>query len=82
MYVGAGDLLAGVGLRARVIAVSGAAKDGGFVRGLSLADLTEPLLQGKIAMARPTAGTTGGHVAALYVAWGDEKASEYFKKLH
>jgi len=81
-YVGAGDLWAGVGLRARVIAVSGAAKEGGYVQGLSLADLTEPLLRGKVAMARPTAGTTGGHVAALFVVWGDEKATEYFKKLH
>ena len=63
-YVGAGDLWAGVGLRARVIAVSGAAEEGGYVQGLSLADLTEPLLRGKVAMARPTAGTTGGHVAA------------------
>ena len=33
-------------------------------------------------MARPTAGTTGGHVAALFVLWGDERATAYFRKLH
>lgn len=36
----------------------------------------------RIAMARPTAGTTGGHVAALYVLWGEAKADAYFKSLH
>ncbi|MGH7175898.1 MAG: extracellular solute-binding protein [Tepidisphaeraceae bacterium] len=63
------------GVRVRVIAVSGPAQVG------SLLDLTRPELKDRIAMARPTAGTTGGHVAALFVLWGDDAASEYFRKL-
>jgi iron(III) transport system substrate-binding protein len=49
------------------------------VKGLE--DLTRPALKGRITMARPTAGTTGGHVAAMYVLWGDEKADDYFRRL-
>ena len=33
-------------------------------------------------MARPTAGTTGSQVAALYALWGEEKADAFFKSLH
>lgn len=67
----------GMGLRVRVIAV---AADAPFpVKALS--DLLDPRLRGRITLARPTAGTTGGHVAALYVLWGDEKAGAYFKAL-
>lgn len=36
---------------------------------------------GVVAMARPTAGTTGGHVAAIYALWGEEKADAYFRAL-
>ena len=34
------------------------------------------------ALARPTAGTTGGHVASLYVTWGQKRADEFFTALH
>ncbi len=64
------------GLRARVIAV----KPGG-PRVSSLFDLRDPVLKGRAAMARPSAGTTGGHVAALFVLWGDEQARTYFREL-
>jgi 2-aminoethylphosphonate transport system substrate-binding protein len=47
-----------------------------------LRDLLRPELKGRIAIARPTAGTTGGHVAALYVLWGNERAEEFFRGLH
>jgi iron(III) transport system substrate-binding protein len=64
------------GLRARVIGV----KPGG--RSVSsLFDLRDPALKGRIAMAKPSAGTTGGHVAALFVLWGDEQARKYFQEL-
>jgi iron(III) transport system substrate-binding protein len=66
----------GSALRARVLAV---ASDRADITGLH--DLTRPELKGKIAMARPTAGTTGGHVAALYVLWGEPKFVEYFESL-
>ncbi len=71
------DLWAGNGLRARVIAVSA---DAG-ARIQSLEDLADPALRGRVAMARPTAGTTGSHVAALYVLWGQEKADAFFRAL-
>jgi len=64
-----------VGLRARVIGVHG------DTAARNLDDLTKPELKDKIAMAKPTAGTTGGHVAALYVLWGDERAKQYFRRL-
>jgi iron(III) transport system substrate-binding protein len=70
---------AGCGVRARVIGVyTGEGKPS--VVGLE--SLTDARLSKKIAMARPTAGTTGSHVAALYVVWGDAKADAFFKQLH
>ncbi len=44
-------------------------------------DFAEPDLKDRIAMARPTAGTTGGHVAALYTVWGAETADRFFRAL-
>ena len=38
-------------------------------------------LKPKVAIARPTAGTTGGHIAALFVLWGEDKAIDYLRKL-
>ena len=70
---------AGVGLRARVIAL-GQPPPAFEVK--SLDDLTDPRLKGQIAIARPTAGATGAHVAALYVVWGPERAKTFFRKLH
>jgi iron(III) transport system substrate-binding protein len=67
---------AGNGLRARVIA---GYKD---LKPNSVNDLTGSQFKGHIAMATPTAGTTGGHVAALYVLWGQAKADAYFHALH
>ncbi len=69
---------AGTALRARVIAVSDNLKDRKIT---SIRDLADPSLAGKIAMARPSAGTTAGHVAALYALWGNEKADAFFKSL-
>lgn len=47
-----------------------------------LSDLLRPELKGHLALARPTAGTTGGHVAALYVLWGKDRAENFFRGLH
>ena len=69
---------AGNGLRARVIAhhLGVAALPTG------IEDLgAEFPSNTKIAIARPTAGTTGGHVAALFVLWGEERTLDYFRKL-
>ena len=47
-----------------------------------LADLTDPRLKGKVAMSRPTAGATGAHLAAIYAAWGPDKAGAFLRSLH
>jgi iron(III) transport system substrate-binding protein len=67
---------AGNGLRARVIGVSP-----GSPAIDSVYNLRDPSLKDRIAMARPSAGTTGGHVAALYVLWGEDVARKYFRDL-
>jgi iron(III) transport system substrate-binding protein len=68
---------AGSGLRARVLAVNDAA---GSTKG-SLDDLLDPRFNYKVGLARPLAGTTGGHVAALYALWGEKKADDFFRRL-
>jgi iron(III) transport system substrate-binding protein len=65
------------GLRARVFAV--ATESEFFPNGIE--DLLKPEVKGRVGIARPTAGTTGGHVAALYVLWGDERAAKFFRAL-
>jgi iron(III) transport system substrate-binding protein len=70
---------AGAGLRVRVIAVSTRGEIKKPLR--SLADLTATELKGKVCMARPTAGTTAGHVAVLYTLLGKEKAERFFLDL-
>ncbi len=47
-----------------------------------LGDLLRPDLKGRVALARPTAGTTGGQVAALYSVLGSDPADAFFRKLH
>src|SRR5215218_3528626 len=59
---------AGNGLRQRVIV------RGEGVSGIeSVEDLVKPQWRGKICMANPAFGTTSGHLAALFVAWGPER---------
>jgi iron(III) transport system substrate-binding protein len=75
---------AGSGLRVRVIGVSTSlplTKDDPPWRS-SIEELTRPELKDRVAIANPRFGTTSGHVAALYVLWGDEKAKTYFRALH
>jgi iron(III) transport system substrate-binding protein len=74
-----GGLWAGVGLRARVLAV-GQPPPPFAIKGL--ADLVDPRLKGRIAMSRPNAGVTGAHLAAMYAVWGPERAREFLRKLH
>jgi len=69
----------GIGLRARVLAV-GPRPPPFAPRGIG--DLADPRLKNKIVLARPTAGSTGAHVAALYAFWGPDKARAFFQKLH
>jgi len=67
----------GNGLRARVFAVAGDAQ----APPESLEALLDERFRDRVVIARPTAGTTGSHVAALYVAWGQERADAYFRSL-
>ena len=71
---------AGSVLRVRVFVCSPTAP--GASEATHLQDLLKPQWKAHIALARPTAGTTGGHVAALYVLWGRERAETFFRKLH
>ena len=77
-YKDPGRRWAGSVLRVRTL-VSSKKLPGQHPRGLS--DLLDPSHKGRIAIARPTAGTTGGHVAALYTLWGEPKADRFFKAL-
>lgn len=69
---------AGNGLRARVMC---AAEGIDGVTG-KLDDLLDPRFKGRVAIARPLAGTTGGHVAALYALWGEERADAFFRRFN
>lgn len=71
----------GQGLRARVLAFSTSTDVQFPSNAESIHVLADPKLKGKVLIARPTAGTTGGHVAALYVLLGDEQADAYFRSL-
>ncbi len=65
----------GNGLRLRVLA---------FAEGVEPVATLQALARSerRVVIARPTAGTTGSHVAALYLALGDEQADALFKDLH
>lgn len=70
---------AGNVLRVRVVVSS---RKLGGMKLAHLSDLVRPDLKGQIAVSRPTAGTTGGHVAALYELWGTSRANAFFRGLH
>ena len=74
---------AGTCLRARVIATaSSVSASPPPAWATSIEALTDPALRGRIGIASPVAGTTGGHVAALYALWGRNRADAYFRALH
>jgi len=47
----------------------------------SLRDLADPRWKGKTAIARPITGTTLTHFAALFEAWGEERARAFCEAL-
>lgn len=84
LFKDAGGLWAGTALRARVMALAdgGDAERVAAVRNIrSIEQLTDPKLRGRIAMAHPAAGTTTGHMAALYVLWGEDRARRFLRDL-
>ena len=48
---------------------------------LSIFDLTKPVWRGQVAIANPLFGTTAIHIAALFIALGDEKAKKFLNDL-
>ncbi|MGP0063377.1 MAG: extracellular solute-binding protein [Isosphaeraceae bacterium] len=44
-------------------------------------DLIDPKWKGKIGIAKPLFGTTATHAACLSIAWGEEKAQQFFRDL-
>jgi len=67
-------LWTGVGFRARMLAVT-SRRDLAPIVGevLGIERLGHPSLRNRIAIASPATGTTSGHLAALYVFWGEER---------
>jgi iron(III) transport system substrate-binding protein len=76
-YKDANHRWAGTALRVRVIAVR--PDLAGKLAGIE--ELAKPEYRGQIGMAEPAIGTVGGHVAALYAVWGDDKADAFFTAL-
>lgn len=77
-----GNLYTPVALRARVLVVNADPLNAQLLADVDdLQDLADPKLKGKVAMATPRFGTTGGHVASLYQIWGDAEADAFFLKL-
>lgn len=65
----------GFAARARVLIVNTTLADPGQIR--SMWDLFDARWKGKVALARPLAGTTLTHLAALYVALGEAEGRRY-----
>ena len=76
LFKDSNHLWAGNALRARVIGVRN-----GTANVESIEDLALAKWKGRVAIANPRAGTTSGHVAALYVLWGEPKARAFFGSL-
>jgi iron(III) transport system substrate-binding protein len=70
----------GFAARARVLIVNTSLVPAD-ARPKGLADLTDPRWKGRIGIAKPLFGTTATHAACLFAAWGDEKATAYFRAL-
>ncbi len=47
----------------------------------SVLDLAEPRWKGKAALAKPLFGTTATHAACLFESLGEEKATDFFRRL-
>ena len=47
----------------------------------SIQDLVDPRWHDRVGLAKPLFGTTATHAACLFVAWGDERAKEFFDGL-
>ena len=82
--IGAHSSWIGFALRLRQIAHTSSGP-GGRLNGrkppATLEDLTSPIWQGRIGIARPQFGTTRGHMAWLLMLWGPQRFETWLKKL-
>ncbi len=70
----------GFAARARILLVNTAlVAEADRPRGIK--DLLDPRWKGQIGIAKPLFGTTATHAACLFAAWGDERASAFFRGL-
>ena len=70
----------GIAARARVLLVD-QRQVGSAEQPDSIEDLVDPRWRGRTAIANPLYGTTTIHAAALFRAWGDDKAKAFFEAL-
>ena len=70
----------GFAARARILLVNTTRVDEASMP-RSIVDLTNPHWSGDAAIANPLFGTTTMHVAALFAAWGDERARAFLGEL-
>ncbi len=70
----------GIAARARVLLVD-QRQVGPAEQPDSIEDLVDPRWRGRTAIANPLYGTTTIHSAALFRAWGDDKAKAFFEAL-
>jgi iron(III) transport system substrate-binding protein len=70
----------GFAARARVLLVNTALVDQADMP-QSVRDLADPRWRGRTAIANPLFGTTTMHVAALFVAWGEDEARTFLNAL-
>ena len=74
------DFWTGFGLRRRVVAFN-TTKLSRAQAPKRWIDLADPKWAGRLLMANPQFGTTRGHVAAMFALWGEDKATDFLKRL-
>jgi iron(III) transport system substrate-binding protein len=79
-YKSANGMWTGFGARIRVILYNTDKVTSGEAP-RSILDLTQPRWKGRFAIANPHFGTMSFQAAALFVKWGDAKASDFLRQL-
>jgi iron(III) transport system substrate-binding protein len=79
-YKSASGMWTGFGARIRVILYNTDRVQAGEAP-KSILDLTQSRWKGRLAVANPHFGTMSFHAAALFVKWGDARASDFLQRL-
>ncbi len=80
-YRDAGGHWCGLAARARVLLVNTEIVADADLPS-SVLDLVDPRWKGQVGIAKPRFGTTATHAAVLFARWGDEEATDFFRKIH